>query len=188
MRGVAGIALVAACALHADGAYAQNYPSKPIRYLVPDSAGGGNDTIGRIFAEGLTEVFGQQVVVENRAGAGTTIGLAIGAKATPDGYTIVHNGSGLAAVSSLYRNLPFDVLRDFAPISLLATSPQIIVAHPSLPVKSLAELVKLAKARPARSTTARRARAARHSSPPSCSRSAPASISRTYPTAAAARR
>lgn len=129
-------------------AAAQSYPSKVVRYLIPDAPGSGNDTIGRIMAEGLTEALGQQVVVDNRPGAGTTIGFALGAKAPPDGYTLIQNGSGLAAAPSLYRNLPFDALRDFAPVTQFATSPQVVVVHPSLPVKSIAELVKLAKAKP----------------------------------------
>jgi tripartite-type tricarboxylate transporter receptor subunit TctC len=129
-------------------ASAQAYPAKIVRYIVPDAPGSGNDTIGRMMAEGISEALGQQVVVDNRPGAGTTIGFAIGAKAPPDGYTLIHNGSGLAAAPSLYRNLPFDVLRDFAPVTQYATSPQIVVVHPSLPVRSVADLVKLAKAKP----------------------------------------
>ena len=82
------------------------YPSKPLRYIIPESPGGGSDVIGRIFAEGLAEVTGQPVMVDNRPGAGTTIGIAAGAKAAPDGYTITQNGLGFAAGPSMYRNLP----------------------------------------------------------------------------------
>src|SRR5262245_31162671 len=120
MRWPAVPATLIALTLVASSVSAQVYPSKVVRYLIPDAAGSGNDTIGRIIAEGLTEVFGQQVVVDNRPGAGTTIGFAIGAKAPPDGYTLIHNGSGLAAAPSLYRNLPFDVVRDFLPVTQLA--------------------------------------------------------------------
>ena len=146
---LSGCAALALTASQLSGtACAQSYPAKVVRYLIPDAPGSGNDTIGRIMAEGLSEVFGQQVIVDNRPGAGTTIGFAIGAKAPPDGYTLIQNGSGLAAAPSLYRNLPFDVLRDFSPVTQFATSPQIVVVHPSLPVKTVAELVKLAKAKP----------------------------------------
>lgn len=129
-------------------AWAQSYPAKTVRCIIPDAAGGGLDTIGRLTAEGLSEAFGQQVVVDNRSGAGTTLGIALAAKAPPDGYTLLMNGSGLAAASSLYRNLAFDAIRDFAPVTQIAASPQLVVVHPSLPVRSITDLVKLAKARP----------------------------------------
>lgn len=134
--------------LLAGSAMAQSFPAKPVRFIIPDAAGGGMDTIGRLTAEGLTEALGTQVIVDNRAGAGTTLGIGIAAKAPADGYTLLLSGSGFVAASSLYRNLPFDVLRDFAPVTHLATSPQLVVVHPSLPVKSIPELVKLAKAKP----------------------------------------
>src|ERR1035437_2860015 len=128
--------------------WAQNYPAKTVRYLVSDSAGGLADALGRIVAAGLTEVFGQQVIVENRSGAGTTIGTAIAAKAPADGYTVLQM-SGTATVNvTLYRNLSYDLVRDLAPVTRLGSSPAIVVVHPSLPVKSIAELVTLAKARP----------------------------------------
>lgn len=150
LRGAGALLAAASLTLHfAAGALAQGYPAKVVRYVIPDAPGSGNDTIGRIMAEGLSEAFGQQVIVDNRPGAGTTIGFAIGAKAPPDGYTLIHNGSGFAAAPSLYRNLPFDPLRDFTPVTQYATSPQIVVVHPSLPVRSIAELVKLAKSKPA---------------------------------------
>lgn len=135
------------CPATGDG-WAQIYPAKTVRCIVPDAAGGGLDTIGRLTAEGLSEAFGQQVVIDNRSGAGTTLGIALAAKAPPDGYTLLMNGSGLAAASSLYRNLPFDAIRDFAPVTQIAASPQLVVVHPSLPVRSIADLVKLAKSRP----------------------------------------
>jgi tripartite-type tricarboxylate transporter receptor subunit TctC len=135
------------CPATGDG-WAQSYPAKAVRCIVPDAAGGGLDTIGRLTAEGLSEAFGQQVIVDNRTGAGTTLGIALAAKAPPDGYTLLMNGSGLAAASSLYRNLTFDAIRDFAPVTQIAASPQLVVVHPSLPVKSITDLVRLAKARP----------------------------------------
>ena len=127
---------------------AQNYPTRPIRIVVGTSAGGGGDVIARIVASGLTPVFGQQVAVDNRPGAASNIAAEIVAKAPPDGYTLFEVSITHAVNVSLYRNLPFDLMRDFAAVTQLANSPQIIVVHPSLPVRSTDELVRLAKARP----------------------------------------
>jgi tripartite-type tricarboxylate transporter receptor subunit TctC len=132
----------------AGNAWAQRYPAKAVRYLVADAAGSGSDTLGRIVAGGLAPVFGQQVVVDNRPGAAGTIGADVAAKAPADGYTVLQISSALAAGATLHRNLPFDLMRDFAAVTQLAASPQIVVVHPSLPVKSMNDLVKLAKARP----------------------------------------
>jgi tripartite-type tricarboxylate transporter receptor subunit TctC len=126
----------------------QNYPHKVVRLLLPFSAGSGSDTIGRIYAGGLTEVFGQQVVTENRAGAAGNIGAELAARAPADGYTLLLVNLAHAVNVSMYRKLAYEPLRDFAPVSLLATGPAILVTHPSLPVKSVKELVALAKARP----------------------------------------
>ncbi len=131
----------------ADG-WAQGYPAKPIRFLVSFSAGSGTDTIGRIVAGGMAQAFGQQVVVENRAGAAGNIGAEIAAKSPPDGYTLFLVNMGHAASVTLYEKLAYDLVRDFAPVTQLASSPSMVVVHPSLPVKSLTELVKLAKAKP----------------------------------------
>ena len=127
---------------------AQAYPLKAVRFVIPDAAGGGMDTIGRIVAEGLSEALGAQVVVDNRPGAGTTLGIGVAAKSPADGYTMLLGGSGFVAAPSLYQNLPFDVVRDFSAVTPLATSPQLVVAHPSLPVKTLRELITLAKSKP----------------------------------------
>ncbi len=127
---------------------AQAYPLKAVRFVIPDAAGGGMDTIGRIVAEGLSEALGAQVVVDNRPGAGTTLGIGVAAKSPADGYTMLLGGSGFVAAPSLYQNLPFDVVRDFSAVTHLATSPQLVVAHPSLPVKTLRELITLAKSKP----------------------------------------
>jgi tripartite-type tricarboxylate transporter receptor subunit TctC len=140
--------LGALACLFAAAGWAQGYPVKPVRLLVPFSAGSGTDTIGRIVASGLTEAFGQQVVVENRAGAAGNIGAELAAKAPPDGYTVLLGNLGHAASVSLYAKLPYDLVRDFAPVTQLATTPSIVVVHPSLPVKSIGELVRLAKAKP----------------------------------------
>ena len=139
--------LLLACAIAFD-AQAQNYPAKVVRYVVPMSPGSGADTIGRIVAGGLAQAFGQQVIIENRTGAAGNIGAEAAARASADGYTLFQVSSSHAANASLYRNLAYDLVRDFAPVTQLASSPSVLVVHPSLPVKSIGELVKLAKTRP----------------------------------------
>jgi len=136
------------CLYASAAAWAQNYPLKAVRFLVPFSAGSGSDTIARIVAGGLSQVLRQQVVVENRAGAAGNIGAEIAAKAMPDGYTVLLINMGHAANVSLYGKMPYDLVRDFAPVTQLAVSPSIVVVHPSLPVNSIGGLVMLAKARP----------------------------------------
>ncbi|NBR27117.1 MAG: hypothetical protein EBT83_01720 [Betaproteobacteria bacterium] len=138
---------LAVCALP-QPVQAQSYPVKVVRYIVPMSPGSGADTLARIVTGGMAGVFGQQVIIDNRTGAAGNIGAEAGAKAAPDGYTLFQTSSTLAANVSLYKNLPYDLLRDFAPVTQLASSPSIAVVHPSLPVKSIAELVKLAKSKP----------------------------------------
>ncbi len=142
------LTLLCLVCLCAGSGWAQRYPAKVVRLLVPFSPGSGSDTIGRIVAAGLTDVFGQQVIVDNRAGAAGNIGADIAAKAPPDGYTVLLANMGHAASVSLHRNLPYDLMRDFAPVTQLASAPAIVVAHPSLPARSIGELVMLAKARP----------------------------------------
>lgn len=127
---------------------AQEYPAKPVRYLVAFSPGSGADTIGRIVAEGLTETMRQQVVVENRTGAAGNIAAEIAARAAPDGYLLFQVSLTFAVNATLYKSLPYDLVRDFAPVILLASSPNVVVVHPSLPVKSISDLVRLARARP----------------------------------------
>ena len=149
LRRCGAVAAVAAAALAASMAAAQGYPSKPVRLLVSFSAGSGTDTIGRIVAGGMTQPLGQQVVVENRAGAAGNIGAELAAKSPPDGYTLFLVNMGHAANATLYQNrLNYDLVRDFAPVTQLASSPSVVVVHPSLPVKTIGELVRLAKARP----------------------------------------
>lgn len=131
----------------ADG-WAQAYPTKPVRYMVPSSPGSSVDTIGRIVADGLTEALGQQVIVENRAGAGGNIGAALAAKTAPDGYTVVQVNNNHTTNVTLYKKRGYDLMRDFAPVTKLAVSPYVLVVHPSLPVKSVGDLIKLAKAKP----------------------------------------
>ena len=141
-----GVAM--AGALAAPVALAQAYPAKAIRVIVPSSPGGGTDILARVIAARLTEAWGQQVVVENRAGAGQMIGIELAAKAAPDGYSLLMAASTLAINPVMYKKVPYDALRDFAPITQAAALPNILVAHPSLPVKNVKELVALAKARP----------------------------------------
>lgn len=128
--------------------WAQSYPVKPVRYIVPASAGGGGDILGRIIAASLAHTFRQQVIVDNKPGAAGNIGAEIAAKAAPDGYTLFQMTVSHAVNVSLYRDLAFDLVRDFSPVTRLASSPLMVVVHPSLPAKSIAELVKLAKSRP----------------------------------------
>jgi tripartite-type tricarboxylate transporter receptor subunit TctC len=129
-------------------AAAQTYPDRLLRYIVPGSPGSGADILGRIVGSGLTQLSGQQVVVENRTGAGGNIGAELAAKAPADGYSVLQISMTHALNVSLYRKLGYDILRDFTPVTQLATSPSMVVVHPSLPAKSIAELIKLAKARP----------------------------------------
>jgi tripartite-type tricarboxylate transporter receptor subunit TctC len=124
------------------------YPAKVVRLLIPFSAGSGSDTIGRIYAGGLGDAWSQQVIVENRAGAAGNIGAEVAARAPADGYTLFFVNMAHAVNVTMYRKLGYDPLRDFAPVSMLATGPAMLVAHPSLPVKSVKELVALAKTRP----------------------------------------
>jgi tripartite-type tricarboxylate transporter receptor subunit TctC len=128
--------------------WAQNYPARPVRLIVSFSAGSGTDTVGRLLAGGLSEALHQQVIVDNRAGAAGNIGAELAAKSPPDGYTLFFNNISYAANISLFRKLPFDLLRDFAPISQVATGPYIVSVHPSLPVKTFGDFVKLGKAKP----------------------------------------
>jgi tripartite-type tricarboxylate transporter receptor subunit TctC len=128
---------------------AQSYPSKPVRMIVPYPPGGGNDTFGRLFAAKLGERTGQPFVVENRPGAGTMIGTEAAAKSAPDGYTILLSSIATHALSpNLYSRVPYDPLKDFAPITLLGIAPTVLVINQDLPAKSLQELISLAKSKP----------------------------------------
>lgn len=129
-------------------AAAQNYPSGPIRWVVPFPPGGGTDILARTLAQKLGEAWGVPVVVDNRGGANGTIGAAIVAKAPPDGQTLLIVPSGFAVNPSIYRNLPFDSLKDLAPVSQLAASPLILVVHPSFPPKTVKEIIAFIRARP----------------------------------------
>jgi len=128
---------------------AQEYPVKAIRFIAPNLPGGPTDILARLVGQKLAESFGQPVVIENRAGAGGNIGTEAAAKSPPDGYTLVTgNNATFGANVSLYKHLAFDPVKDFAPLVLVATQPNILVVHPSLPVTSVRQLIVLAKARP----------------------------------------
>ncbi len=134
--------------LSASGLSAQQYPTKAVRLILPYAAGGGADIFARIIGQKLSVALGQQVIIDNRVGAGGNIGAAFAAKAAPDGYTLLFLPQPLAVNASLYSNLTFDLAKDFLPITLMGSTPLMLIVHPSLPVRNLKELVALAKLRP----------------------------------------
>jgi len=142
----------AACAASAAGA--DNLGSKPFRMIVPFTPGSGSDLLGRLIAPKIAEAFGQQVVVDNRAGAGSTIGTALVAQATPDGHTLLVTSSGFAGSASIYPKLPYDPIKGFAGITQLIGNPLVLVVSPSFGVKTMKELIALAKQRPGQVTYA----------------------------------
>lgn len=172
-----------ACAAQPVFAQSATYPDRPIRFIVPFPPGGLTDNSARVIGEKLGTRLGQQIIFDNRSGAAGNIGTQLAAQAAPDGYTLlVGPDSTLAVNPNIYPKMPFDALRDFAPISLLGVINMTVVAHPSFSVRNLRELVALAIENPVRSRTGRRA-----SVPPvtwlsSCCACVPASISRTSPT------
>src|SRR5207344_218004 len=142
------IALVL-CSLFVTAAGAQDaYPSRPLKFILPFPPGGGTDILGRVIAERMSAGLGQPVVTENRGGAGGNVGAEAAAKSTPDGYTIVLVAPSLAISPSLYSKLNYDPVKDFAPVSLVATVPNVMVTHPSVPASTLAEFIRLAKTKP----------------------------------------
>jgi len=150
LRSFAVIALLAT----PGGALAQTFPSKPLRIVVPAVPGGGTDILARLLTPRLTALLGQSIIVDNRAGASTTIGTEFVARAAPDGYTVLIATTPHAVNPSLFRKLPFDSIKDFTMISQLALTQTVLVVHPSLPVKNVKELIALAKARPGQLTSA----------------------------------
>lgn len=149
-RHAAAIATLAACSglLPALEAAAQTYPTRAVRLIIPQSAGSATDTVARMIGTRLAEKFGQPVVHENRVGAGGIIGVELMAKAAPDGYTIAIVSATHAVNPSLRRNLPYDSIADFAPVTMATAQPYVMLAHPSLPAKNVRELVALARSRP----------------------------------------
>jgi tripartite-type tricarboxylate transporter receptor subunit TctC len=141
-------AAVALAAAFPASAVAQSYPARPVRLIIPFSPGGAADVPGRILGDRLTKVLGQQVVIENRPGAGSTIGAEAAAKAAPDGYTLFMISNTHFVSAGLYKKLTYDSLNDFTPITQITAAPNILVIHPSLPAKNVKELIALAKSRP----------------------------------------
>jgi tripartite-type tricarboxylate transporter receptor subunit TctC len=124
------------------------YPAKPVRLINPFAPGGAVDIVGRAVAQELSKAWGQPVIVDNRPGAGTTIGAGLVARATPDGYTLLVTSVSTTVAASVYRNLPFDAARDFAPVAILAQTPLIFAIHPSVPAKTLQEFISFARQKP----------------------------------------
>lgn len=139
---VAAIAFGFTCA-----ASAQTFPAKSVRLIVPFPPGGGTDVVSRMLGQKLTELWGQQLIVDNRPGASMMIGHELGTKAPPDGYTLVMSSNNHTINPSVYKTIPYDTVKDFAPVTLIGTSPLVLVVHPSLPVRTTKELIALAKAK-----------------------------------------
>lgn len=144
----AAAVLGAACCCAVPSTAADNYPSRPIRVIVPQSAGGSTDVVARIVTDRLTEALKQPLVVDNRPGAGSLQGTEVVARAAPDGHTLLVIAASLTITPALQPNLPFDPVRDFAPITQFADLPHIVVVHPGVPAKSLADFIALLKAKP----------------------------------------
>jgi tripartite-type tricarboxylate transporter receptor subunit TctC len=142
-----GAAVFAGC-VSALTAQAQTYPANPVRVIVPFPAGGGNDSMGRLLAQKLTETLGKQFFVDNRPGANGMVGSEFVARAAKDGYTLLVNGANFVTTPSLYAKATYDPIKQFEPISLTAIAPNVLVVHPSVPARNVKELIALAKARP----------------------------------------
>lgn len=149
MRKLTGLIAAAILAAGAAGAGAQDFPNRQVTLVVPYAAGGGNDAMGRIVADKMSRTLGQQVVVENRGGAGGSIATRQVAKAAPDGYTLVLGGTGTLAVNpSLYESVGYDPRKDFAPVGMIGTGALVVLVHPGVPAKTIPELIALAKKDP----------------------------------------
>jgi tripartite-type tricarboxylate transporter receptor subunit TctC len=131
-----------------NNAHAQSYPSKTVRMIVPFAAGGNTDIIARVYAPKMAEALGQQIIIDNRGGAGGTIGTEMAARAAPDGYTLLMVSAGHTINPAMIKKLPYDSVRDFTPIGVVADVPTAFVVHPSLPAKNLKEFIAIAKSRP----------------------------------------
>ena len=138
--------LIALLALPAGAA--EDYPSRPVRFLIPFAPGGGTDILARAISDKLTAALGATVIIDNRPGAGSTIGVGLAARSAPDGYTLLFTSASYTFAPNFYRDLPYDPVKDFKPITTVGSSPSILVVHPSLPVKSLKDLLALAQKRP----------------------------------------
>jgi tripartite-type tricarboxylate transporter receptor subunit TctC len=147
-QNIAATSLLIACLVATSmAAHAQGYPTRPVRLIVPAAPGGGTDIAARMIAPKLSEYFGQQVVVDNRAGGNTIIGNELVARAVPDGYTLLMGISSLAILPHMHAKLPYDAGNDYAPVSQVVVMPNFLVSHPSLPVRSVKELIAFARAR-----------------------------------------
>jgi tripartite-type tricarboxylate transporter receptor subunit TctC len=135
-------------ALCAAGALAQSYPVKPIRLIVPFPAGASSDVVGRLLAQKISEQVGQQIIADNRAGAGGNLGIAVAAKSPPDGYTILIATASIAVSPSLYVNPGYDALKDLVPVARLTNIPNVLIVHPSVPARTLRQFIELARSRP----------------------------------------
>ena len=153
LRRIAQLAFsVAALAVMVGSASAQTYPRKPIRWIVPFPPGGSTDLLARVVGQKLTEAWGQQVIVDNKGGAGGTLGAAEAARAPADGYTLLMGAIHHTIASSVYPKLPYDIQKDFAPITVVAIVPNVLVVNPSVPANSTKELIAYAKANPGKLT------------------------------------
>ena len=128
--------------------FSEEYPSRPVRIIVPSPPAGGTDIVGRVLAEHLSRTLGQQFFVENKPGAGNLIGIEAAARSAPDGYTLLMTASTLVLNTVLYKKVPYDPIKDFAPITIAATAPNVLLVNPGVPAKSVAELIVLAKQKP----------------------------------------
>jgi tripartite-type tricarboxylate transporter receptor subunit TctC len=148
LAALVGVTVILGIGGPAGAAQPESYPQRPIRFVVPFAPGGTTDIIARIVGSAFSEDLGQQVIVDNRGGAGSTIGIAIAAKSAPDGYTIVLSNNGLAINETLYEKLPYNAMRDLAPISLVGETPNVLIVNPAVAAKSVKEFVALAKEKP----------------------------------------
>ena len=140
--------VIATLALATGAAQAQNYPARPVRYIAPSSVGSGNDYLARLVTNDLTAALGQQIIVDNRAGAGGNMAAEIAARAPADGYTLLQVSSTLGINATIMRDVQWNLVRDFSPVALLATQPNLVAVHAALPVHTIADLIKLAKVKP----------------------------------------
>jgi tripartite-type tricarboxylate transporter receptor subunit TctC len=141
-------ALIGLCLLASPAGAQSDYPSKPVKIIVPSAPGGGTDIAARVLAQHLSQAMGQQFIIDNRPGAGNMIGIEAAARSAPDGYTLLMTASTLSINQLTYKKVLYDAVRDFAPISLVVSLPSVLVVHPSVPARSLAELIALAKQKP----------------------------------------
>lgn len=148
MRWLMLIGVISALSLNSSAATAQEFPSRPIKLVVPWAAGGGIDNLARVVGEKLAENLAQPVVIENRPGAASSVGTSFVGKTPPDGYTLIFSNTTHSINATLYRNLPYDSVKDFAPVMLMASSMAVLVVHPSFPAQSAKDLIAMAKSKP----------------------------------------